>query len=246
VNTAILSALTFACNLAAQVLVVDRGLPPGKPASQSIELAGELAGKPAGKGFLGDTFRVGAAGEIWMIDTIRVWAAPKPAAAGCLNLPDVNLPDVNLGDSLEKITLLGALENQPVPGQPECDCHALVAVATATLRKSGSASANRDVEITAANGLWQIDFRNVRWSMPGGQEVLFSVRATDRLKADRPKADRPKAACPLAAGWSLAAAPARAGYRLRRFTPTGVPEGFEVAAAEPVRISVQVWAHRAD
>jgi hypothetical protein len=230
-KTAILCALTAAFRLAAQELVADRGLPPGKPASQSIELAGELAGK----GFLGDSFRVGAAGETWMIDTIRVWAASKPAAAGCSR----NLPDVNMGDALEKITLLGALENQPVPGEPECDCHALVAVVTAALRKSTSASANRDVEITAAHGLWQIDFRNVRWSMPGGQEVLFSVRATDRVKADRVKA-----ACPLAANWSLAAAPASAGYRLRRFNPKGVPQGFAEAAASPVRISVQVWAHR--
>ena len=233
-NTAILSALTFACSLAAQVLVADRGLPTGKPASPSIELAGELPGelacKPAGKGFLGDTFRVGAAGEIWMVDTIRVWAAPKPAAAGCSQ---------NLGDSLEKIALLGALQNQPVPGQPECDCHALVPLATATLRQSG-----RDgnvVELTAAGEFWQIDFRNVRWSMPGGQEVWFSVRATDRLKADRPKT-----ACPLAATWSLAAAPASAGYGLRRFNSKGVPEDFAEAAAEPVSISVQVWAHRAD
>lgn len=220
-RTTILCALTltFAGGVAAQVLVADRGLPPGKPASQPIELAG--------KGFLGDSFRVGNAGEVWMIDTIRLWATPKIEAASCSQ---------NLGDHLEKIALLGALENQPVPGQPECDCHALVAVATANLQKGSSDSANRDVQIDRANGLWQIDFRNVRWSIPGGLEVLFSVRATDR----------PKAACKLAGDWSLAAAPGNGGDRLRRFKLSGVPEGFAEAAPETVRISVQVWAHRAD
>ena len=241
-KTAILCALTFPSSLAAQVLVADRGLPAGKPVSQPIELAGELAGK----GFLGDSFRVGAAGEIWMIDTIRLWAALQSSASCSRNLGDLNPGDVkpgdvkpgdlNLGDALEKITLLGALENQPVPGEPECDCHALVAVVTAALQKTSPASANREVEITAGKGVWQIDFRNVRWSMPGGHEVLFSMRATDR----------PETACPLAATWSLAAAPATSGYRLRRFNQKGVPEGFAEAAAEPVRISVRVWAHRVD
>lgn len=226
-RTTILCALAFAGGLACQVLVADRGLAPGKPASQPIELAG--------KGFLGDSFQVGKAGEAWMIDTIRVWAVPKTEAASC-----PRGITYNLGDRLEKITLLGALENQPVAGQPECDCHALVTVATANLQKGSSDSANRDVQIAPLNGRakgsWQIDFQNVRWSIPGGLEVLFSLRATDRRKAD----------CKLAGEWSLAAAPGNDGDRLRRFNLKGVPEGFAEAAPEPVRISVQVWAHRAD
>ena len=218
-KTTILFALTLASSLHAQEPVVDRGLSTGKPVWQRIELAGQ--------GFLGDSFPLGTAGEIWMIDAIRLWAAPTRAAASCSR---------NLGDALEKITLLGALENKPIPGQPECDCHALVAVATAALQKTISASANRDVEITSSNGLWQIDFRNVRWSLPGGQEVLFSLRATDR----------PKAACPVADAWSLAAVPANAGDRLRKFNAKGVPDGFAEGAPQPVRISVQVWAHKVD
>ena len=213
-----LPALIFASTLAAQTLVADRGLPAGKPILRQVEIGA--------RGFLGDSFRFGQTGEIWMIDTIRLWAAPArtPSCARAL------------GDAIEKIALLGALENPPVPGVPECDCHALIPIATATLQKGTSAASGPDVAIVPAGDLWQIEFRNVRWSMPGGNEVLFSLRATDR----------PKAACALSQSWALAAAPAGASVSLRRFNTKGVPDGFLEAGASPVRLSVQVWAHRAD
>jgi len=91
--------------LSAQSLVVDGR--PGSPAkTQRIELA-------AG-GFLGDFFRIGAQGEVWTIDSIRLWFAPAQGTA-CGSSP---------GDSIERLTLLGALDNPPVPGRPVCDCHA--------------------------------------------------------------------------------------------------------------------------
>lgn len=57
--------LLFAAgSLAAQQLVVDRAAPRGgTPAGQKLE-----AGV---KGFLGDSFRIGAKGETWMIDSMR-------------------------------------------------------------------------------------------------------------------------------------------------------------------------------
>ena len=70
---AILGALTFASSLAGQVLVADRGLPAGKPAWQRVEVAGQR--------FPGDSFREGAAGETWVRDAVRLWAAPSLAAA---------------------------------------------------------------------------------------------------------------------------------------------------------------------
>ena len=96
----LLCALALAGNLAAQTLVVDRGLPSGDGIPQPIE-------RP-GKGFLGDSFRVGAAGETWVIDALRVWS-PANSLAGC---------SLKSGGRLEKIALLGALYNPPVPGQP--------------------------------------------------------------------------------------------------------------------------------
>src|SRR5438128_1251600 len=95
-------ALAAVLPLGAQTLVVDRGL-AGKPVAQRIE-------RP-GKGLFSDFFRVGATGEVWTIDSLRVWAIPAVGAA-C---------GQELGDSIEKITLLGALDNPPIPGQPVCD-----------------------------------------------------------------------------------------------------------------------------
>ena len=205
----LLCALALAGNLAAQTLVVDRGLPPGEGVSQPVERQG--------KGVLGDSFRVGTAGETWVIDALRVWS-PANSSAGC---------SLKSGGRLEKIALLGALYNPPVPGQPECACHALVQVAKAP-----------GAQLTAGGRLWQIDFRNVRWSVPGGMDVLFSVRALAR----------PQAAC---GAWSLnataagSASAAGSGYRLRGFDKDAVPEGFAVSPDRPLWINVQVWAHRA-
>jgi hypothetical protein len=71
------------------------------------------------KGFLGDSFKLGNADENWMIDSVRVWALPDASPACSIGKP---------GDHIEKLTLYGALQNPPVPGQAECDCHALVPV----------------------------------------------------------------------------------------------------------------------
>ncbi len=196
-------ALALAGNLAAQSLVVDRGWPSGEAIPQHIERQG--------KGFLGDSFRVGTAGETWIIDALRVWAVTD-SSAGCSLKP---------GGQFEKIALSGALYNPPVPGQPECACHALVEIARVP-----------DAQLTAAGGLWQIDFRNLRWSVPGGMDVLFSVRALAR----------PQAAC---GAWALNASAASSGYRLRGFDKDGVPEGFAESPDRPLWINVQVWAHRA-
>jgi hypothetical protein len=113
-------ALFLVSALAAQTtLVVDRK--PNVPAS------GQRIERPDG-GFFGDSFRIGAKGEVWMIDAIRVWFLP-PRGATC---------GEEIGDSIEEITFLGALDNPPVPGQPTCDCHALQALATVPLDRGSS------------------------------------------------------------------------------------------------------------
>ena len=192
----------MAVNLAAQTLVVDRGAPSAETVPQAIERQG--------KGFLGDSFRLGTAGETWIIDALRVWAVASSSRA-CSLKP---------GGHLDNIALLGALDNPPVPSQPECACHALVEIAKAP-----------GVQLTAG-GLWQLDFQNLRWSVPGGLDILYSVRAFPR----------PQAACGT---WSLNASPAGSEYRLRRFDKDAIPEGFAESPGRPLWINVQVWAHRA-
>jgi hypothetical protein len=176
------------------------------------------------KGFLGDSFRVGAAGETWIVDSIRVWAVPS-SLPGC---------PARAGDRLATITLLGALDNPPVPGQPTCDCHALVTIASAPLIAGSSTSANSNVKLAVGDHLWQIDFQNLHWSLPGGTDVLFAVRSTDRNRA----------ACPAAAHWSLSAS-TEAGHRLKAFDSAANPLGLADPADPPLVINVRVWAHRA-
>jgi hypothetical protein len=212
----LIAALLLASPVASQVLVVDRGIGGGAPAAQAVE---------RGKGFYGDAFRIGAAGEVWMIDTVRLWAVPGERAGTCPR---------ELGDRIAKLTLLGALDNPPVPGQPVCDCHALVAISTAALATGGSRSLNSDVRLSLDKGAWRLDFQQVRWSVPGDMDVLFSVRATAR-KQDACRADEE---------WKLAAGPAAGGYRLHLLDKAGVPEGLADSQQPARAIHIQVWAHR--
>jgi hypothetical protein len=172
-----------------------------------------------------DAFQVGAKGEVWMIDAVRVWAIPA-ASPACPR---------ELGEQIEKITLFGALDNPPVPGQPVCDCHALVALVTVPLTPGSNASGSANAKLTPEKGAWRLDFHDVRWSVPGGMDVLFSVRATPRHK---------NGACSAAAGWSLGAAPAAADYRLHLLNDKGVPIGLEPAPKSPRAVDIQVWARR--
>jgi len=100
--------------------------------------------------------------------------------------------------------------------------------------KGGSRSVNRAVTVTPLAGLWQIDFRDVHWSVPGGVDVLFTVRAADRASQS----------CPAGKMWSLAASPAGPEYRLRLFDKDRVPAGFAEPASAAKQIRIQVWAHK--
>jgi hypothetical protein len=211
----LLRGLFVVAPLFAQVLVVNQPLAPGAPMAVPVEHSG---------GFSADAFRIGAAGETWMIDAVRLWALPGDGAA-CPK---------ELGDRIGKLTLLGALDNPPVPGQPVCDCHALVAIATASIAPGASRSSNPSAAIALEKGVWRIDFRDVRWSVPGDTDVLFSLRASARRDD----------ACRAAAEWKLAAASAQDGYRLHLLDKAGVPEGLAEAGHPPRRIAIQVWARR--
>jgi len=202
--------------LCAQTLVVNRAAGGLAPVAQIVE-------RP--KGAYADSFRIGGKGEVWMIEAIRVWAMPA-ASPACPK---------ELGQQVEKVTLYGALDNPPVPGVPVCDCHALVALADAPLT-AGGASLNPNVTLTPENYAYRIDFRDVRWSIPGDSEALFTVRATPRRRGPP--------ACPAASGWALAAMPAQPGHRLHLLNEKGVPVGLEEPQRQPRIVNIQVWARR--
>ena len=208
--------------LCAQEAVIDRAVSPNAaPTPVPIE-RGE-------KGFVGDWFRIGVKDETWIIDSIRVWAL-APAAPAC---------PANPGDAFESVVLLGALDNPPVPGQPTCDCHALLTISTAPLVPGTSKTSNPNVKITPGEHLWQIDFQNLHWSLPGAMDVLFAVRAKDR-----PGKDGHAPACSAEAHWSLAAS-VEPGHLLKAFDNSAKPLGFAESSDPAVILNVRVAGHRA-
>ena len=123
--------------------------------------------------------------------------------------------------SCARLTLYGGLYNAPIPGVKECDCHAVIPITTAA-------------SVKPVGGRWQLDFRDVRWSVPGGLDVLFTVRT-------EPRSNR---TCSAVKAWPLAAAPAPPDYRLRLFDKFFVPAGFAEPVTPPRQLHIQVWAHK--
>lgn len=202
---------------AAQNVVHDRKIDPGAlPSGTRIELKTG--------GFLGDSFRFGKTGETWAIESIRVWAIPT-AGGQCPRAA---------GDRIEKIVLLGGMDNPPQPGQFVCRCHALLPIATAPLIPGADATSNPDVRLTVGATHWEIEFDRLGWSIPGGADALFAVRAVNRSSSS----------CDAAGSWTLATAPADKGYRLQKFDKDAIPDGLADATAEPVWINVEVRARR--
>lgn len=200
--------------LSAQSLVVDRAV----DRSASLPFRVELDNRQ----FQGDSFRFGKKGEIWMMDAVRVWMDPG-AGAACVSAKPAQ--------AIARIALYGGPYNAPIPGVPECDCHALIPVVQSKVENG--VMANRSVLLTDIKGLWQIDFKDVRWSVPGDLDILFTVRVENRGKA-----------CDAAGGWSLTAGPAPAGFKPFLFDKASVPAGFAPAQDPPRRPHIQVWAHK--
>src|SRR5215469_15837390 len=76
-------------------LVVDRGLPQANLNNVSGAARSNVRWASGDTGFMGDHFTIGAAGEKWVIDSIRTWAVP--------GLSEVD-PD-HLGDFYEDVRL---------------------------------------------------------------------------------------------------------------------------------------------
>ncbi len=115
-------------------LLLDRGLKNEAHAAVSTRT-----------GFLSDTFKIGAPGEVWVIDKIRVWG--KSGTNGSVN-----------------VALFGGLETaEPTPGAIECDCHNLLSIN------------REPQVLRLKSSVWQLDFDHLNWSVPGGAAIQFGV-----------------------------------------------------------------------
>jgi hypothetical protein len=212
-----------ASDLLASKLILDRG-----PSSESNLSAG-LAKQT--EGFLADDFQVGAAPEVWVIDHIRLWAVPDPKATS----------HHSLGDLFNKISLYGGIAPDPPvldpKAHPECDCHNLPAVKTSALKLGSDSTDDPDVVVSSSrqhdgSDIWQIDFENLRWSVPGATSIQFGVLAEGRQVRDSDSSY----------SWYYAASPAADGQHLRVFSSAGkLQRPFHEGGAASVNI--QVWGH---
>jgi hypothetical protein len=203
-----LAAILACASLQAQTLAVDRGA--------ALPAAGVRVGWSREPGLVADHFQIGKPGEVWIIDRIRIWA-----------LPDAPGP---AGDLYEKLTLFGGIEAAPpAPGQPECDCHRLLTLKTAVLRAGAEQPAGGDVRIVqAAPGVWEVEFKRLHWSAPGGVPLQFGVAGTGRGRA-----------------WYNYASRTDSLHRLQVFDAAGRFAHRYPAEDPHLGINVQVWAHRA-
>jgi hypothetical protein len=203
------------------MLIVDRAA--SAAGNQPLGLAKDA------NNFLADDFQAGATGEDWVIDHIRLWAIPDPKA------PSSSAQ--HLGDMFQKISLYGGIApdlppaNQPPT--PECDCHNLPALKTATLEPGADTPKASDITISAKGqhdlpDTWQIDFENLSWSVPGGTPIQFGVLGEPR---------------PGNGGFTyFNLGYAGEGQHLRLFSSIGKIE-HAVDDQGPARMYIQVWAH---
>jgi len=210
-------------DLSAQKLILDRG--PAFGSNQSVGLTRKT------NGFLADDFRVGTAAEVWVIDHIRLWAVADPKA------PSAHGP----GDLFKTISLYGGIApDMPPPGQKpsaECDCHNLPALKTAALEPSSDSTDNPDVVVSSSSQhdgveAWQLDFQNLRWSVPGATSIQFGILAEDRQNHNSASSY----------SWYYLASPGPGGEHLRIFSSAGkLQASFQEGGA--TRVNVQVWGH---
>jgi hypothetical protein len=211
------ASLAVASQLSAQMLITDRA--PASGTAQYLNL-------PAGTaGFLADDFQVGAANEDWVIDHIRLWVVSDPKVTSAHGA----------GELFTKITLFGGIAPEPsTPGQVDCDCHNLPALRTAFLGHSGASFHTPGSSLTLlrqADGpdFWQIDFEDLKWSVPGAKAIQFGVLADARRGG-------------ATSGFYYVGSVGDSGQHLRVFSSAGK---FENALSEkdPGRVNIQVWGH---
>ena len=203
-----------------QYLLLDRGL--NTSGGSSTKPYFEAA---PGSGFLADHFQVGAQGEVWMIDRLRTWGQARQ---------NIRL----LGDQVEKIALFGGLEvRPPTPGEPVCECAHLVAIHTEMLHQGSNGVASRQLQISrAGEAVWQLEFDQLNWSVPGGQEIQFGVKSWPRSSS----------AANRGVLWASTVVPTATAHHITVFDEKGkLIKPYAPAPADPkLGFAVQVWGHQ--
>jgi len=179
------SLLLVGASLCSQAQLFDRGLPTANLNNAAGANRSNVAwgfGYEAGEGnnewFTGDDFTLPAnsPGKVWRVTKIRIWAVA--GAAGD--------PGFKLGDRYYNVTLYGSGGHGAVVPIKSGD----IAPGTNTALIPGTTTANPDITFTPvqyAGGLdyqtgsgafaqiWQTDFVNLDWLVPGGRPIRFGV-----------------------------------------------------------------------
>jgi hypothetical protein len=163
-------SLALTCPLLAEgpAMVVDRGLPQANLNNASGDYRSNIRWSSYESGFLGDDFTVGAAGESWVIDTIRVWTVPGVNATDPEHLGDF-YRDVRLyfGDADSGVTPL--VTGLLAPGTNQTS-NANILVTDAT------ANGTVPYEDFGSNmRVWQIDFTKLNVAVQGGVKARFGA-----------------------------------------------------------------------
>jgi hypothetical protein len=153
--------------------VVDRGLPQANLNNASGTARSNVRWGWNDHGFLGDDFTIGAPGERWVIDSVRIWTVPGSSEA----------QPAHLGEFYQDVRLYLGSGNKD-----------LTPVSTAQISADSGESSNPDVRITEATQqgtilyddhgtrlrIWQVDFTNLNQAVPGGQKQRFGVWGNGR------------------------------------------------------------------
>ena len=149
-------------------LVFDRGLPQANLNNISGDARCNVRWSGDNGGFFGDDFAIGAPGERWVIDSIRVWTVPGITETGAKRL----------GDLYQDLRLYF--------GGPE---GGLTPVVTAMLSTGSNETGNAKIRISDATSagvtlydefgtffrVYQVDFEGLNLAVEGGVKYRFGV-----------------------------------------------------------------------
>ncbi len=153
--------------------VVDRGLPQINLNNSSGPVRSNVRWSWYEQGFVGDTFKLGSPGELWIIDSIRTWTVPGSSDERASQL----------GDFYQDVRLYF--------GKSSGD---LTPVAAGALMPGRSATANPNIQVSEPRQsaavlyddfgtdlpIWQLDFSNLNLVVDGGTSYSFGVWGNGR------------------------------------------------------------------
>jgi hypothetical protein len=153
---------------AAEPAVVDRGLPQANLNNVSGAARSNVRWASGDSGFLGDSFVIGAAGERWVIDSIRTWAVPGLQESDPDHFGDF-YQDVRLYFGASGADLTPAVTGLLIPGSDQSN-NPNVLISEAT-----RAGAQLYDDFGKFLRVWQVDFNNLNLPVDGGASYNFGV-----------------------------------------------------------------------